>query len=254
MTRTKIVEREFGGLRVAITGGSDGAGGGDGPLVVLLHGFGASGRDLVPLAQFLAAPPGTRFAFPAAPLSLGSGFDIGMGDFGLMDSRAWWMIDLERLQHRLLSAGSGDYSALTQDIPEGLAAARQQLGQALDELEKALSVPTGKLVLGGFSQGAMLSTDLALRTERPLAGLLLMSGTLICEREWVPKMPTRRGLPVLQSHGRQDPLLPYVVAEQLRDHLRTAGLAVEFCAFSGGHEIPPPVLKAASSLIQKALS
>lgn len=254
MTRTKILEREFGGLSVAITGGSDGPGSSEGgPLVVLLHGFGASGRDLVPLAQFLPVPAGTRFAFPAAPLSLGGGFDIGMGDFGLMDSRAWWMIDLERMQRRLLGASSGDYSALTQDIPEGLAAARQQLGKALDEMEQALSVPPGKLVLGGFSQGAMLAMDLALRTERPLAGLLLMSGALICEKEWLPKMPARRGLPVMQSHGRQDPLLPFVVAEQLRDHLRTAGLAIEFCPFSGGHEIPPPVLKAASSLINKAL-
>lgn len=249
------MEREFGGLRVAITGGGDSPGRESGPLVVLLHGFGASGRDLVPLAQFLPSPPGTRFAFPAAPLSLGGGFDLSMGDFGLMDSRAWWMIDLERMQRRLLGASHGDYTALTQDIPDGLAAAREQLGKALDELEQALNVPPGKLVLGGFSQGAMLALDVALRTERPLAGLLLMSGALICEKEWVPLMAAaaRRGLAVMQSHGRQDPLLPFVVAEQLRDHLRTAGLALDFCPFSGGHEIPPPVLKAAGALINKVL-
>ena len=55
----------LGQLTVHLTGGTDREGGGDGPLVVLLHGFGAPGTDLVPLWRELRAPPGTRFAFPA---------------------------------------------------------------------------------------------------------------------------------------------------------------------------------------------
>src|SRR5438552_18316161 len=76
----------LGGLDAVITGGSDGNGGGDGPVIVLLHGFGAPGDDLVPLAEVFAhGLPGVRWVFPAAPLELPMGFG---------DARAWWMIDM----------------------------------------------------------------------------------------------------------------------------------------------------------------
>ena len=77
----------LGGLTVRLTGGTDGKGGGNGPLVVLLHGFGAPGDDLVPLSEYLDAPTGTRFLFPEAPISIPMGF----GDY-----RAWWMVDMAR--------------------------------------------------------------------------------------------------------------------------------------------------------------
>ena len=57
---------KLGGLTVRLTGGVDGKGGGAGPLVVLLHGFGAPGDDLVALSEYLDAPAGTRFLFPEA--------------------------------------------------------------------------------------------------------------------------------------------------------------------------------------------
>ena len=67
-------EERLAGLQTVITGGTDGVGGGDGPVVVLLHGFGAPGAALVPLAGALPVPDGTRFVFPAAPLSLAPSF------------------------------------------------------------------------------------------------------------------------------------------------------------------------------------
>jgi phospholipase/carboxylesterase len=89
-----LIER-LGGLQVRLTGGTDGRGSGDGPVVVLLHGWGAPGDDLVPLGQEIDAPRGTRYVFPEAPLSLQMGFG---------DSRAWWMLDLEKRQ-REIAAG-----------------------------------------------------------------------------------------------------------------------------------------------------
>ena len=56
----------MGGLELRLTGGTDGDGGGPGALVVLFHGYGAPGDDLVALGGALDAPPGTRFAFPEA--------------------------------------------------------------------------------------------------------------------------------------------------------------------------------------------
>ena len=112
----------------------------------------------------------------------------------------------------------------------------------LDQLQARYSIPSEQLVVGGFSQGAMLSLDVALHTDRPLAGLVLLSGTLIARPEWEPRLPARRGLRVLQSHGRQDPLLPFSVAEQLRDLMAQNGLSVDFIPFHGAHQIPDKVL------------
>ncbi len=81
------------GLSVTITGGTDREGGGDGPLVVLLHGFGAPGEDLVPLFRQLNVPSEVRFAFPAAPVDLRA--KLGPGYAG---GRAWWMIDTAALE------------------------------------------------------------------------------------------------------------------------------------------------------------
>lgn len=234
----------FGPLNARVTGGTDGAGGGDGPVVVLLHGFGAPGYDLVGLGPELSAPAGTRFVFPEAPLSLGM---PGM----MMDARAWWMIDMVRLEQALRSGALRDMS---QEVPDGMAEANQMVNALLDAVEDRLGVPGDRIVLGGFSQGAMLSCDVALRSDRALAGLVLFSGTLLAEPEWGPRMAARAGLKVVQSHGRHDPLLPFSLAERLRDLLTGAGLAHTWVPFDGQHEIPRAGLTAASALLQDVLT
>lgn len=232
----------LGGLQVRITGGTDGKGGGNGPVVVLLHGFGAPGDDLVSLGPALDAPIGTRFVFPEGPLSLSMGFG---------ESRAWWMIDLEKLNRDLATGRPRDTS---RETPKGLAEARERVVALLDELPHRLNADPKKIVLGGFSQGAMLSCDIALRTDRPFAGLVLLSGTLLSRNEWVPLMPKRKGLRVLQSHGSADPLLPFFLAEQLRDYLTKAGLSVEWIGFRGKHEIPETVLTKLGTFLRETLA
>jgi phospholipase/carboxylesterase len=204
--------------------------------VVLLHGFGAGGDDLVALAQYIPVP--ARFVFPAAPIELG-------GLYG--DARAWWRLDLARLEHDLRTGAIRDRR---EEVPDGLAEARAALSQFLDELIAKFSIGDRELVLGGFSQGAMLSLDVALHRDVPPASLVLMSGTLLAASVWEPRMKRLAGVPVLQSHGRADPLLPFGVAEILRDHLRDAGARIDFVEFRGGHEIPPNVLDGVTRLLQ----
>jgi phospholipase/carboxylesterase len=194
------------------------------PLVVLLHGFGAPGEDLVPLAHEIDAPGGTCFAFPAAPIDMGAMWG---------DARAWWLIDVEGLMR-------DPRRDRTHEVPDGLAEARAQVTALCAALAERAG---GPLVLGGFSQGAMLSCDVALHWDGALAGLVLMSGTLLARGEWEPRLPSRAGLRVLQSHGREDPILPYAAAEKLRDLLRGGGLVVDWIPFSGGHGIAPAVLE-----------
>ncbi|WP_447969429.1 alpha/beta hydrolase [Nitrospira sp. M1] len=229
------------GLDVRITGGPDREGGGSGPVVLLLHGFGAPGDDLVPLWRVLDVPEETRFVFPAAPLSLSMGFG---------DSRAWWMLDMERLARE---RASGNWTQLTKEVPNGLSEARGKIIEVLKTVKKELDVSANELVIGGFSQGAMLACDVALRTEHPFAGLILLSGSLIAGDEWASLAKQRKGLSVFQSHGIDDPILSPVVAEWLRDMLKTNGVSVEWHEFRGGHEIPMNVLERLGIFIRAAL-
>lgn len=232
-------EVQLGTLKARIAGGTDREGGGNGPVVVLMHGFGAPGTDLVPLWRELAVPAAVRFVFPEAPLELGFG------------GRAWWQIDMARLQDRFTE---GAVARLTKEVPEGIDAARAAVLGLLTALERDFGSKPETTVIGGFSQGAMLATDVVLRSERAFAGLALLSGTIISHDEWQPLMTARKGLPVVQSHGRADPVLPFAVAEQLHRELSSAGLAVEFVPFNGGHGIPGSVLEALSALIRRIAS
>ena len=234
-------KEHWAGLDIRITGGTDSLGGGEGPLVILLHGFGAPGDDLVPLAPYLRVPQPVRFLFPAAPLNLA---------FGLGDARAWWMLDMERLMR---ARAQGQWESLSLEVPRGLEAARNRLADVLHLAIKNLDVPHDQVVLGGFSQGAMLSLDYALRSEMALAGLILLSTTIIAKHEWLAALPARQGLSVFQSHGTEDEILAHSVAEQLREHLSSAGLPVHWIEFPGGHEIPFPVLNELGSFLHRVL-
>ena len=230
---------KLGTLTAHVTGGTDREGGGTGPVVVLLHGFGAPGTDLVPLWRELAVGREVRFVFPEAPLEL---------DFG---GRAWWPLDMARLQERFSTAGA---ERLIAEVPPGIDAARAALLELLAALERDFGAKPEQTLIGGFSQGAMLATDAVLRTSRAFAGLAILSGTLISHDEWLPLMGARRGLPVLQSHGRADPVLPFALGERLRDELSAAGLPVEFIAFNGGHGIPGGVLEGLTRAIRRLSS
>ena len=224
----------LGGLNVRILGESDGKGGGDGPVVVLLHGFGAPGDDLVSLARAIDAPAGTRFVFPEAPIDLGGG-------------RAWWLIDIAKLERMMARGEARDMAAET---PNGLAPARAKALAMVDEVCRELA--PSQLFLGGFSQGAMLACDVALHTDRKLDGLVMLSGTLISEKEWQPLMPKRKGLRVFMSHGSDDPILPKSAAERLKDALLAVGMTVQWIPFEGGHEIPPVVLDGLGAFLRGA--
>jgi phospholipase/carboxylesterase len=231
---------KLAGLSVVLGGGPDDEGGGDGPLLLLCHGYGAPGDDLVPLGQQLGRK--VRFACPAAPLVLDRSVPPELS------GRAWWHIDMLELQTAVMTR---DFKTLTERTPPGLDESRARLLELIDVLEREHAVARAQLVLGGFSQGAMLATDVTLHAERPPAALAILSGSLIAKQEWLPLMKARAGLPVLQSHGRADPVLAFSIAATLRDELTAAGANVEFLPFSGGHGIPGVVLEALAKLVAR---
>lgn len=202
-----------------------------GNVVVLLHGFGADAADLFPLADHLDPAGLWTFVCPNAPLEV----PIGPGWTG----RGWFPISLRDLEVGV------DF---TQVRPPGLDRSSQMVGELLFELN------ADKLVIGGFSQGAMVAIDVAMRDPTGIRGLVVYSGALLDEPGWSARAPGLRGLQVLQSHGATDPVLPFNTGRRLHDLLQVAGVDSRFLEFRGGHEIPVQVLNATREFLSRTFS
>ena len=199
------------------------------PNLMLLHGYGSSAEGWLPYAQSIPFPPNGRFSFPQGPEKV-------MRSDGVLGGHAWWNLDLAA--H--LRPGKMGVD-LTQEDPAGLERAGRLVRRSLVSEGNSAGQP---FVLGGFSQGAMVSCQLAFTSDEPLAALVLLSGTPVDRAGWRGQMARRRGLPVFMSHGRADNILPFDLAERLRAELVDAGLTVTFLPFDGGHEIPGEVVVA----------
>ena len=211
-------------------------------VAIFCHGFGAPGDDLVSLAPELCGladglAERVRFVFPEAPLALDN------VPFG---GRAWWPIDMMALQ---MAMARGLHRQMADEVPEGLASARQKLTALLDVVLQQTGLTMDRVFLAGFSQGAMLATDTTLRLDEAPAGLGVLSGALLNQTEWRRLAPRRAGLSVIQSHGRADPILPFDGALALKGLLEEAGLGVDFHAFGGGHGIDGGVLEGIASFL-----
>lgn len=195
--------------------------------IVLFHGYGADAADLAPLAREIRLARLARWVFPNAPLQLELGF--------LTSGRAWFPLDMAAFEE---AQRKGEHRDLSGAEPPGLAQTRALVESFL----AALGGDFSRLVLGGFSQGAILATDLSLRALESPLGLAILSGNLMNEKEWRALAPSRKGLPFFQSHGFYDPLLGHAGAQRLEKLLREAGLAGSLFSFEGGHEISLEVL------------
>ena len=191
--------------------------------VVCLHGYGADMRDLAPLAPEIAVDKPVRWLFPDAPEVL---------DWG---GRAWFPIDVGAFEE---AQRTGKPRDLSSGEPEGMAESRRELEAFLAEL----AVPWDRLVLMGFSQGAMMAVDAALRAPKAPAGVAILSGTFVDEKAVLELAPKRKGLAFFQSHGSVDPILGFQEALKLEKALKTAGWVGALRRFEGAHGIPPELL------------
>jgi phospholipase/carboxylesterase len=202
--------------------------------VIMMHGYGADMYDLAPLNDYIKTKLPTRWIFPQGFLSV----PIGPGWTG----RAWWNIDLAKWEERIRLSGDMD---LSDQAPEGLDTARKNM---LDFIKK-MKIEPSTLILSGFSQGAMLATDLCLSMDQNIKAMVLFSGNLINKAEWQDKVSGKKGIPFFQSHGTQDAVLGIKGAQKLEGFLQQNGLKGKLHSFSGTHEIPPAVLTKASEFL-----
>ncbi|HEX3852316.1 MAG TPA: hypothetical protein VHW01_15205 [Polyangiaceae bacterium] len=201
-----------------------------GTAVVLLHGYGAPGDDLASLAQTLQRPR-TRFVLPAAPLSLPGG------------GRAWWNIEASN-RPRYVTDETG--TAPPPPNPQ-LEAARLAVQAVLARTVQAYA--PDRLFIAGFSQGAMLSLDVALAGGPPLERVAVLSGALLTDAFALLDAPREKRPAIFISHGREDARLPFSGAERMKLELERRGFPVTFEPFSGGHEIPEAVVTKLQSFL-----
>jgi len=192
--------------------------------LVLSHGRGADELDLMPLLDLLDPEQRLVGLLPRGPLSLPPG-------------GAHWYI--------VRDIGYPDQPTFTQTF----AAASAWLDGALEEA----GVPIDRTVLGGFSQGAVMSYALGLAATRPRpAGIIAMSG-FIPSVDGFELTLESAGLPVSISHGTYDPVIGVDFGRDARDRLRAAGADVLYREDPVAHQIAPGALSQARTVLQQAL-
>lgn len=215
-----VTLKTIGALRCLVRDGGPGT-------VVLLHGFGANAADLAPLAD--ALDTSARLVFPEGPVALGGA------------SRAWWMIDEDAIRRAQLTG-------VDRDLGGPMNADASQAIETVVDFCRELDAES--LVVGGFSQGAMLASHVGLRLDA--AGMLLFSGNALDVASLEKARQGRRRPRVFQSHGTFDPILPLRGATRLFDTL-DSGDQGEFLEFPGEHEIPAAAITKARALIADVL-
>ena len=190
------------------------------PTLVLMHGYGSRAEEWLQFEDRIKVPNDGRIVFLQGPMR-----------GPISGSRGWWWLNLEG--HIPQGARHPDFSTAN---PAGIKVASLLVRAYLENIE-------GPIVLGGFSQGAMLSGEIAFQTDQALAGLVLLGGTTVNEAGWVERFPGRRDLPVFIAHGRWDGVLPFATAERFANKLKAAGLNVTWVPFDGGHNVSARVIE-----------
>jgi phospholipase/carboxylesterase len=197
-------------------------------LVILLHGLGADGNDLIGLAQYWGRlVPDAEFVSPHAP------FPCDMAPYG----RQWFSV-----QDRTPTA-----------VLAGVRAAAPILDAYIDEELQKRGLTDADAALVGFSQGTMMSLFVGLRRANPLAGILGFSGRMIGAE--LLRSEIRSRPPTLLIHGTADPVVPFESLAHAEAALKDAGVPVESVACYGvEHSIDQEGLQRGGAFLREVLS
>jgi len=187
-------------------------------VVIWLHGLGADGHDFEAIVPELRLPESlpVRYLFPHAPTRP---VTINMG----MVMRAWYDI-LEMDVSRKVDVDT---------IVESSSLLRDLIQRELDA-----GIPSERILLAGFSQGGAIVLHTALRYEKPLAGLLALSTylpTVDCLA--AEHSDANRHIPILMAHGKHDPMIPIINAENTREALTRLGYTIQWHTYPMGHQV-----------------
>lgn len=182
--------------------------------IVMLHGRGTDEHDLAPLIDVLDPERAFVGVTPRAPLRLPPG------------GNHWYAV------HRI---GFPDRDTFR--------ATYELLSQWLDALPDALGVPWERTLLGGFSQGAVMSYALGLGAgRRSPAAILALSGFMPTVKGFALDLEDRAGYRVAIGHGTLDPVIDVAFGRAARDRLQSAGADVLYRETPMGHSVDPEFL------------
>ncbi len=193
--------------------------------LVLSHGRGADEDDLFGLLD--AIDPERRLLGVTTGAPLG-----GIAPGG----RHWYLVERVGFPH-----------------PQTFRRSYAALAERLDGLLAGRGIEWSRTLLGGFSQGAVMSYSLGLGAGRPLPGALIALSGFIPEVEgWAPDLAARRELPVFIHHGIADPVIPVAFARAARERLAAAGIEPRYRETAAGHRLPPEILPELGELVAAA--
>lgn len=185
--------------------------------ILLMHGLGADGGDLFPLAEALGGGE-FRVVCPHAPMRR-----VTINNFYKM--RAWYDITGADLNDRQDRAGAEEAAG----IITGLMAA-----------EIAAGFNAEQIYLAGFSQGAAMALHVGLRYPQPLAGIIALSGYLLFAETLAEEAnAANRSTPIFQGHGTLDPVVLLKWAHLTRDELTKQGYPLDYREYNIPHAIAP---------------
>jgi phospholipase/carboxylesterase len=192
-------------------------------LVVLLHGYGSDGNDLIDLGRYWSqALPEALFVSPNAPQPCAE------NPFGYQ----WFPLDLDRTISRVA----------------GVPQTRQALAGFLIELWAQTGLSARDTFLVGFSQGAMMALHVGLSLDQPLLGIVSFSGALIPPEGFDEGLPAHP--PVCLVHGDLDQVVDPELSREAAEALQSAGYEVSYCVSPGtAHGIAPDGLEFATGFM-----
>lgn len=193
------------------------------PLVVGLHGFGASPENFSGIwAKF--KDPQFIYVCPQAPYPMSGGGEIGYS----------WGLD----------GPPGENLG-----PRGNALAVRYVADVVSDMRARYSV--GDVYLMGFSQGCGLTYVAGIKNYRMFKGLICFGGWLDTDALTPDDIAAAKGLRVFIAHGTKDTMVEYKAGEAARDALIKAGYDVTFFSFDGPHRVPPEAVAAAQEWMAK---
>lgn len=184
------------------------------PVVILLHGFGSNMHDLAAIAPHID-DDNYIYACPNAPVPI----DLGLGRKGF----AWASLGTPLSKNEYLNS---------QDM----------LLSFIRELTDSLGTHTNQVVLGGFSQGAMMTYRLGIPRPQHFAGLVALGGLL--DDETIPANQTfiQKDQPIFIAHGTLDTVIPIESARTAKCRLETVGFSPTYKEYPIAHEINHDIL------------
>ncbi len=211
-------------------------------LVVLVHGYGADGNDLIGLApHWQRLLPGAAFVAPNAPERIP----------GMPWGYQWF--SLSQYDPDMLRRDPAQAPAVYQEMAEGARRAAGPLDAFITaELERTGVAPE-RLALVGFSQGTMMALQVGLRRPVAPAAIVGFSGALIGADRLAGEITARP--PVLLIHGDADEVVPVEAMQAAANGLGAAGIDVRWHVAQGmGHGIDQDGLELAGGFLAQHLT